>query len=127
VAADYGFTDWSLGDSKFIVERRGSRDHLCPACGILRGLPVRCYIPNENAPPFRPPKRQKLEAPLPLEDIQKFLRGFQNSKKLGGILEAMWVDNNNADKDWRIVLAEKIYEVKESRDQGPCLDASDCY
>jgi hypothetical protein len=121
---DCGFTDWSPGDSKFIVEGRGSRDHLCPACGVLRGLPVRCYVRNENAPPFRPPKRQKLEAPPPFEEIQKFLREFQNSKKLADILEAMWTDNNS-DKDWRIALAEKIYEVKESRDQEPPFGESD--
>jgi hypothetical protein len=36
----------------------------------------------------------------------------------------MWTDNNS-DKDWRIVLAEKIYEVKESRDQESPLDESD--
>lgn len=51
------FNDWKPGDTCYIVEQwqnedsaHGAREHLCPTCAVLRGLPVDKFRQNEEAP-----------------------------------------------------------------------------
>jgi len=51
------FNNWQPGDTCYIVEQwqnedsnHGAREHLCPTCAVLRGLPVEKFRQNKEAP-----------------------------------------------------------------------------